>query len=437
MSIKMQKSKKFFVGVGLMLVCTAATVRLAWAEGSTRDDNVSFSLNPGQDAGNHGVNRVIRTNNGYSGVKGTVDISHTMPTNEAGIYETAVGSGTRDAMALIENGPSAYLGGVLDSARMNQQTQQYVRTQVDVGLQFYPATYTFSQQELLDFPSTRPGAPPGWSIFFYLDRFVGFNDRGDEVNVRLVNSPRVLDPQSPGDTRGMPYRVSGDRIAGVMNFSASATGAATFTFMPSTAYGTFGTIVAALPRVDLLAENRRRWEVDANHPGAPWADGTQPALVVFAADRYADGNVKRVVAMTRRDETSELDGTKVTADWSGCEVRPHNGAFRGWIEDDVDQAHTGYDVPRLGALAFDKRHNGQPVPNIMGASTQANGTTVQTPIRLADGVSRTIIQFDADPSTNASMMHPTTGPTHTGRYANESVTINLGMIARPVGAAVR
>jgi hypothetical protein len=397
---------KFFRVAVCVYLSGALATSVAHAEGSTREagDGVNFGT------GNHGVNRVIRTwdhstnaaSTGYTGVKGNVTLSFSMPKNQSGNYEVPVDTGTRDTNVMpILTKPSAYLGGQFTPSLPVIIDGVATQSQVDAGLALEPLTYQLKPAELPT--STRPSAPPGWSIFFYIsnvhttDEF-GADFRGN-ANGRIEISPRVWDPDHSTGWQGMPYRGGLAPISGTMNFSATENGAATFTFSP------LGTIVAALPRDRILDDNLNRWYVNGTtHNVAPWADGTRPALVVFDPADYANANVKRVTAMTRVDETSELDGSQATAVWSGCQVRPNGGVFGAWGAADVDQGRTGFDAPRLGDMAYDKRYNGKVVP----------------------GVSHPIVESNFAPLDTSD-----------ARYAGETVTINLGMIARPAGSAVK
>jgi hypothetical protein len=427
-------------------VATAAVVALpslllaprgAWAEGSTRDGDANFG------GGNNGVNRVIRTGPGYTGVQAAVDeLSFSMPTNEAGRYEVVDAQGrtvlntnnastTDDENGSLDlevqplpvgldaqgnqrtpkgNKPSAYVGGEFHPAvRINDRNGNPSLTEIDVGLQYEPVTLY--------------GSPPGWSVFFYLHTVGYINAAGNPTTEqRRILNPRVWDSTAARPQEGAAYRATGNSINGTMTMEAREAGSVGFT------YSNFGNaIYANLLRAQLPVNERPRWDVDqANHRAAPWGDNTQPPLVVLNPALYNEGNVKRVTAMTRDSPySSEIDGSRVVTRWSGGQVRPHNGALRVWGSQagDVNQAVTGYDAPRVddprnNRHAYDKRFEGRRTIH------------PQSPTN-----SQTIVQFSNDPQVNEQMRSPQ--GTQAARYAAEDVTINQGTLARLSGEAVR
>lgn len=378
--------------------------------------------------GAHGLNRVIRTENNYTGVRAQVSIGFYMPRNEAGQYQVVNaqgqpvitnGTGTldQDVMPFPLQGskPSVYLGGTFPPVNAIGGGAQ---TEVDVGLQYEPVTLN--------------NTAPGWSVFFYVDP-VNIRDGINTVRHRIEVNLRVYDGNAPVPNLGVPWRSNTNPVVGTMTLDARASGSAAFTFSP------VGTIYANFPRAWLTAGEQARWDVNATtHPVAPWADATQPGLVVFDPDGYANANVKRVTAMTRPNPfTNELDGSRIEAQWTNCQVRPHSAALRAWAAGDVNQNRTGYDAPETGNLAFDRRYNGRPSPEIIGPIVLPNGTAGQGPVLVPESLSRTIVQFSSDVATDNSMRSQVISQANNGRYANENVTLNMGMIARPVGQAVQ
>lgn len=431
--------------------------------------------------GANGVNRVIRTENGYTGVDITLDeLSFSMPTNEAVGYERLDANGVpvitaeRDREGNINhrghldlellpfpvggvdlygnprqpkgNKPSAYIGGQFVS-----RTNDNLRTQVDVGLQYEPITLYNIQ--------------PGWAVFFNLHgvggRYVDNSGARPEVvdfsppNRRHEVGIRVYSPTALRPTDGVPYRVHANRDEGRMIMEARRDGSLSFNFENLGATDA-SRIVFANPSKGQLSEHpnlQARWEVDATvHQAAPWADATQPPLLLFNTDRYNEGNVKRVTAMTRdRPYNDELDGSRVLAKWSSCRVRPHRGgdpvanfggSFVTWgardvgdtqngnSVNDVNQAQTGYDAPgdsvgnppRLNPLAFDQRYRAQRTRNYSHTIIEFDPIAVRRP----DGE---VVIID-----NQALR---TGEGARSRYQQETVHINLGMLARPVGGPIR
>ena len=165
---------------------------------------------------------------------------------------------------------------------------------------------------------------------------------------------------------------------------------------------------------------------NVGHRLAPWADAAHPASVVINTARYADSNVKRVVAMIRSaGGNSQLDGSTLTATWSGCQIHPYNaaanaanGGYVNWTANNVNQGRTGYDAPRTGDVSFDKRYAGKATsvskPIVEFLAPDANGVIVAQPaMRLRDPL------------------------VDNGRYTSETVRFNLGTLLRPVGDAVK
>ena len=405
------------------IVCAAlplfCTTQIVFAEGSTRDagDGVAFG------GGNNGVNRVVRTGPGFTGLQIVLNnLSFRMPANEAGRYEVLdaqgepVLDGRNNGQLDLEvqpfflgndaqgdprrpqgNKPSAYLGGEfrpLVSLGNNRNTGLPYRTQVDVGLQYEPITLS--------------NTAPGWSVFFYLHNVGYIHPNGNNATAdRLTTNPRVWSTQALVPNEGIPYRAGGSAINGTMTLDARDSGSVGFTFSP------MGEIFFNFRRDQLPQAQQARWDVNQNRRAAPWGDATQPALRVFDTNLYNEANVKRVTAMTRDSPYhSELDGSQVVTQWSQSQVRPNGGALRNWAAADVAQDRTGYDVTRQGNLAWDKRFEGQ-----------------------RTSASQTIVQFSPNLQNNEQLRSPQ--GTNDARYLNEDVTLNLGTIARPIGEAVK
>lgn len=118
----------------------------------------------------------------------------------------------------------------------------------------------------------------------------------------------------------------------------------------------------------------------------------------------------------------ELSGSWLKGTWKNVELLKAKTttnltpAFSTWVSADTnnssDNKSTGYDAPGGEAdKAFDKRLNGKKTP-----------------------YSKTIVQFDSDENINRQMR---AAEYNSARYATETVEVNLGMVARPVGEAVQ
>ncbi len=386
--------------------------QVAWAEGSTISDGptIYFGQTQGQAGGNHGVNRVIRTRSGYTAVQGTVTLSFLMPKNEnAGnhSYEqvsaagNVVGDGVLDTelepltavttgQAPQGNKPSVYLGGSFIPAVPG------LTTAVDAGLQYEPLTIN--------------NVVPGWSIFINVAN-TRLTDNSGTVVSAFTTNPKV----PAGAARyGRAWRDQGgnnNEIAGTIAFEARSSGSASFS------WSSLGTIYANLPPTQLSLPDQDRWRFINGHTVAPWGNADQAPPVLFNTNAYAQANVKRVTALTRdAPYTSNLDGTMVTAQWSGCQVRPNGGALGNWQETDVDQNRTGYDAPREGDLAFDRRYKGKrtsfsvPIVSFAPIGEEPNVITNNTlRAQMGDG----------------------------SRYTDETITINLATLARPIGEPLK
>ena len=386
--------------------------------------------------GAHGVNRVIRTPAGYRAVYGHYDLEFKMPTNEDGLFETlaqrnAVVGGSQasqliDPLLIIVNKPSVYMGGEFVGANGTS-------SQIDGGLQLEIRTIRSDSSTYSD---------PGWSVFFYVDSASFINaagnpesysfTRADGTNThRIELNPRVIDSAHPTST-GVPWRGGLGKISGNMEMEATAGGRGRFKCgsLPGTgelwvtrSRPLTGDAIHPIPEYwkvsTTLSENVAPRKIDS----AAYEQGSS-ALIIFDTSRYENSaNVKRVTAMTRDgNHKSDLDGSWLKATWGSCEVfktTPHAAPVgrKIWEVGDVNPDATGYDAPGGTVdLAFDRRYKGH--------------RTIY---------SRTIIEF-------ASIEVPVAGGTATksnevlrgaigapSRYQEETVTVNLGTIARPVG----
>lgn len=383
------------VGLALQGLCVAT----AWAEGSTQGDGVAFVEGAaGQFGGNNGINRVVRSDGhparreiGFASVRGNLDLTFTMPADQNGRFSPIFNP--------FNNKPSMYLGGEVAVVGGGA-------TEVDGGVQFEPGTFPDIQGNIADV---------GWSVFFYVG------------NVR-VNPRTYVGISNPtgnpwrGGTFSPTPNVGTGSVTGDMAFLANPDGRASMSFSAmSTTHGTVTSDTIYAIRIPNPRQPPFNAIPSPTHPLAPFSDATNPAPILFNTNLLTYSSMKRTVALTRPSTAgSKLDGMTMVGTWSGCELRPHNppanapnGGWAGWTWQQVNQRRTGYDVPREGHWAFNRRYNGR--------RTTHSGV---------------ILRFSEDNATNTAMRTPffgTTEPFNSGRYSSETVSIDLGMIARPIG----
>lgn len=183
----------------LCLATPTFLLQTAHAEGGDKEWSGAF-----------GVNRVIRTNPGYVGVKGTYDLDFKLPKASHGEYEDQaqknkvikgpVGTfmrGVLDDEIGITDAPSVYFGGNLKSIK------ETIESEVDGGVQLEHVTIRAKDG---------PVAPPGWYIFFFIaNAHSEKHTKGDihrHVNANSANrleiSPRVWGPDE--QPFGVPFR---------------------------------------------------------------------------------------------------------------------------------------------------------------------------------------------------------------------------------------
>lgn len=398
----------------LLLTC-CGPLQPTHAEGS-----MNFGL------GAWGVNRVIRTNNGFVAVDGTAKISFHMPTSAANrvIRETNP----------YDNAPSVYLGAE------GLYTDGRTPVEADAGTQFETGLY-------------REDATIGWSAF--ISRQVG-------RNLSVYTNPRVwvpgaipLERRTQDNPEGGQWQAwrggqivandgvgNSDSLQAYMRFDVMvATGAARLIF------GAFNRPTSTLPNTffwnnsstfrGLADTSDYRPGSAANPEGhlvAPWNGVASFRTTDTALSDHT--NVKRVVAMTRANSTDngaspahyELDGWYLKSTFTAGRVAPASGnrALRAWAVADVDDARTGYDAPGdladpalLNHRAWDKR---SPWSHTGGVITED---------------SRPIVEFFLGP------YYPTTVSDYCmmcrrdvydpNRYVAEGVRINLRTATRVVG----
>lgn len=224
-----------------------------------------------------------------------------------------------------------------------------------------------------------------------------------------------------------------DAAAGGLKFTATGLGTIYWNKTPPPA----GTIPSNNP---LIASEA--------HRVAPWR-----AQTVFDISKPERINVKRVVAMTRRGTAgAALDGSSISAKFSGCKVRLKGQSWIDWglatIRHETYELHnaagavigqvsgSGYDAPGNGAAnngEWDKR------VTISGVTfrTPTSATIVEFPsLRVVKGGTPLTGQNAnlAGRENDAASRAATQGPV--SRYKTETVNINLGTATRPVGKAV-
>lgn len=419
--MKQQPNWKLLQGVAALLTLIPAT---AWAEGSVPEDDIEFVVQrPGQPlefGANHGVNRTIRTRGqvvnpasrvqGFVGVKGNANLSFTMTAEANGDYSQLVNP--------LNNKPSIYLGGEVAKTAADGGGA----VEIDSGVQFEPGT--FSDVNALV-------AEPGWSVFHYVGPYRAPIRIYDGVN----REGRAWRGGSAPNGQGS--------VGGTITFETTPQGHAKFSF------SSMNTTVGTVTSESVWAI---RWVTGTPRPAnyyptatdilSPWLDTTNNTNVVFNPALLKYSSMKRVVALTRpAASSSRLDGIEMTGAWSGCSLLPYvppvvppavppppapNGGWVTWNWQHVNQNRTGYDTRRTGPLSFDRRYNGQRLPDF----------------------SRRIVEFSTNPTLNATIdsaiseamrehfVDATNRPSNYERYATERVRFNLGMVARPVGNAV-
>lgn len=404
-----------------------------------------------------GVNRVIRTKQGYTEVAGRAYIDYWFPTETDGNQE-AITQRTNP----YDDTPSAYFGG---RGVFNDSSGDSV--EVDGGIQLETQVWRGAQ----DTRNIR-----GWGAFIS-------NSQHARIHAAAVGA----DPTRTDDRYTNPrvwtplLDASGNVIGGDWNFwrnpswagGVNWTGATGYTTVNMT-YGITGSggaklTISEFARASNPEDNTFYWNrasrfeqnrltaadaINGGHLVSPWISEH-----IFNTAQNGSADVKRVVAMTRANAdaqgnppsngstpaNAELDGSWMVCDFSLGQVRPYNvSSFKTWEASDVLQREadgtsgrergTGYDAPGdftspgyINPAAWDRRWpwNLQP-----GAGDRA--TTA----------SRTIVEFlpvgnrETDTNFNFSMRSTTQSSNNDSRYANETVRINLRTATRPVGQAL-
>jgi hypothetical protein len=388
----------------------------------------------------HGVNRVVRTKGdpvnrvtGFTGVKGTVNISFVMPTQFDSEANAQVV--TKDVNP-CDNKPSAYLGGT--TADVTAGTRE-----VDAGLQFEPETWV-----------TKPDPQPGWAAFISTNN--------------LFSNVRVYDPSR---SDGVPWRVPSGIVERNGKKWAAGSGQISTTMEYTVALsgdpGNAGSAKLKLANAHPGSGTSGTFYWNPKDPPSPFNDdliGRTPSpqnpvapwrgLVVFKTANLNYSSVKRVVAMTRRrlddllnDDGSVkqkgsgqksnflLDGSELTCAFTVGQVRPAGGTFRTWGSSDIQQSATGYDAPgdavsaAAADPAWDQLWPYKPERSVEESSPPFNGWRGR---KTSD--SRTVVEFTGTNNVNARKGPANAGTT--GRYANETVRINLRTSTRPMGDVI-
>lgn len=427
--------------IALCSLCAgAATTLPARAEGS-----IDF-------AGAWGVNRVVRTRQGYTSVSGRMVLEYWLPTERSNGQQAVTQRVNRYA-----NVPSCYFGG-----RGRFDLDNSLWAEVDAGLQFETQVW-------------RTNFDRGWAAFISNDRHTAIHNARVGADTTRIDSayvnPKVWIPIF--DTQGNEIGGKWDiwRAGGRWDGAADRSGAPGWTGASGditsdmeygiTGNGGAGLMLGAFNRgTNTFYWNRAsRFEREnltatdaATHRVSPWLDET-----IFDTALNNQADMKRVVAMTRANRVgangvspagatpadSQLDGAWLVCDFSAGQVTPHNGDPHVWGANANDVLHrdpaddrrgTGYDAPADNAAnfaAWDARWPWHNPPVASDRRSTASRTIVEF---LPPGSRNTNGNFNArarrGPENNAAAADG-------NRYASETVRINLRTGTRPIGATLR
>ncbi len=434
---------KTVICVGSLLLGAYGSSPPAHAEGSKA----------GQWSGAWGVNRVIRTPEGYYAVSAVADLWFFMPTDTD--PNTGVEAVTTETNR-FDNKPSAYLGS--EGAPVGGGSDD--RVEVDAGLQFETQLW-------------RTDATVGWSAFI--------SRAGQFTYIRVWNDPLQRweawrDPvnttwnanRSTGSVRSrIQYEITGNRqvtdgvfdsqgVPGtdangsLLSRQVSINGEASLNLSVFGFGGASATDTAPNPL------NTCYWNPGAqfrnpnigfatdprfNYRVSPWI-GQQ----IYDISRNAEARVKRVVAMTRANvgtstgatpALSDLDGSHLTCTYTSGQVARTGSGLASWQHTDVDQARTGYDAPGDNTsfpwMAYDRRW---PWANSFAGSDHLWTMYSRSLVEFSNASTRPDASVAFDPTYNRNARAESTDGWDRSRYVRETVRINLRTVTRPTGSPV-